>query len=265
MAFDIGSYTRKSSAVAFDDLDLESFRSDPLPAGTLRTLTYMADVEYHTVCYLRDILVTPSHTDPSVTAFMTMWNVEEFWHGEALSKVLGAHGIGLDYDHLKAVRLKRGWRDRLSPIVQSLAANVVGRDWVAVHMAWGAANEWSAITAYNRMAETETHPVLRTLLGRIAKQEAQHVAFYATQARERLAASRKARVLTRYALQQLWGPVGSGVMAESEVRHVLHHLMSGAAGRRAAAKIDDHIANLPGLNGLRIVQAALDRRGVPAG
>lgn len=264
MAFDIREYTRTSKAVEWEDLALDEFRTDPLPDATLRSLRYMCDVEYHTVCYLRDMLVTPSHQDPRVTAFMTMWNVEEFWHGEALAAVLEQHGITVDFDALKARRLKLGWRDKLDPIKQSLLANLIGEDFVAVHMIWGAANEWSAITAYNRLAELESHPVLAELLKRIAKQEAKHVAFYATQARDRLAASRKAQRLARYALRKFWGPVGSGVMAESEVRHVLHHLMSGPKGRRAAAAIDEHIAAMPGLGGLRIVQDSLDARGVPA-
>jgi hypothetical protein len=195
---------------------------------------------------------------------MTMWNMEEFWHGEALAAVLGVHGVTVDYDELKAKRLKLGWRDKLDPIKQSMMANVVGKDFIAVHMIWGAANEWSAITAYNRLAALEGHPVLAELLKRIAKQEARHVAFYATQARDRLARSTKAQKLARYALRKFWGPVGSGVMSETEVRYVLHHLMSGPDGRQAAEAIDGHIAKMPGLAGLRIVQDALDARGVPA-
>lgn len=262
MSFDIDAYTRNSRGVAWEDLAFEEFRADPLPPETLRTVRYMCDVEYHTVCYLRDMLVTPSHKDPAVTAFMTMWNVEEFWHGEALSAVLGMHGMGVDYDHLKAVRLKRGWRDKLDPIKQSLLANIVGQDYVAVHMIWGAANEWSAIAAYQRLSELDAHPVLAQLLSRIAKQETRHVAFYATQARQRLAGSRVAQKLARFALERFWGPVGSGVMDETEVGHVLRHLMSGPDGRRAARKIDEHVARMPGLAGLRIVQDALDARGI---
>lgn len=65
MAFDTREYTRTSKAVQWDDLALDEFRTNPLPAATLRSLRYMCDVEYHTVCYLRDMLVTPSHQDPS--------------------------------------------------------------------------------------------------------------------------------------------------------------------------------------------------------
>jgi hypothetical protein len=149
-------------------------------------------------------------------------------------------------------------------VKQSLLGNIVGSGFIAVHMVWGAANEWSAVAAYNRLADLEAHPVLAELLRRIAKQEARHVAFYATQARERLAKSKKAQVLARFALKNFWGPVGSGVMTDAEVKHVMGHLMGGPDGRREAAKIDAHIARMPGLDGLTIVQDALDARGIAA-
>ncbi|MCU1556346.1 MAG: ferritin-like protein [Microbacteriaceae bacterium] len=264
MAFDVGKYTATSVSVNWDDLDFEQFRSAPLPEYSLRTLRYMTDVEYHTVCYTRDLLTTPSHREKDVSAFMTMWNREEFWHGEALASLLGVHGIVVDYDELKANRLKLGWKDRLDPIKQSVAGKLVGMDFVAVHMAWGAANEWSAITAYNRMAELEENPVLAELLRRIAKQEARHVAFYTSQARDRLAKSRKAQVIARFALKNFWAPVGSSIMERSEVVHVMNHLMSGSEGRAAARKIDSHIAGLPGMTGLTIVEDSLDSLGIAA-
>jgi hypothetical protein len=264
MAFDIDRYTATSQAVQWDDLDFDAFRTDPLPPDSLRTLRYMTDVEYHTVCYTRDLLTTPSHSEPEMGAFLTMWNREEFWHGEALAAVLALHGITVDFDQLKASRLKLGWKDRFDPIKQSMLGRLVGTDFVAVHMSWGAANEWSAITAYNRMAELEEHPVLAELLRRIAKQEARHVAFYTSQARDRLAASTKAQKLTRLALSRAWAPVGSSIMPIAEVRHVMNHLMSGPEGRKAGAKIDDHISSMPGLSGLRIVQDSLDELGIAA-
>ena len=262
MAFDVDKYTSTSVSVNWDDLDLERFREHPLPEHSLRTLRYMADVEYHTVCYTRDLLTTPSHKEAEMGAFMTMWNREEFWHGEALATVLGIHGIHVDFDELKAKRLKLGWRDKLDPIKQSVIGKVVGADFVAVHMAWGAANEWSAITAYNRMAALEEDPVLAELLKRIAKQEARHVAFYTSQARERLAKSTKAQKFARFALSNFWAPVGSSIMEKNEVKHVMGHLMGGEDGRKAARKIDTAISGLPGLEGLTIVDDSLNALGV---
>jgi hypothetical protein len=264
VAFDIDRYTAQSEPVTWTDLDLEAFETDPLPPESLRVLRYMCDVEYHTVCYLRDLLTTPSHKEPEIGSFMTMWNREEFWHGEALAAVLGKHGISVDYDELKATRLKLGWKDRLDPIKQSLLGGLVGNDFVAVHMAWGAANEWSANAAYHRMAKQENHPVLAELLKRIAQQETKHVAFYATQARDRLAKSKKAQVIARFALRKAWAPVGSGISPESEVKHVMGQLFGGTEGRRLIRDIDSHIARLPGLEGLTIVESALDKHGIPA-
>jgi hypothetical protein len=73
-------------------IDFDAFTTHPLDGDTLRCLRYMHDVEHHTVCYLRDILVTRAHRDPELTAFLSMWVYEEFWHGEAIARVLAAHG-----------------------------------------------------------------------------------------------------------------------------------------------------------------------------
>ena len=264
MAFDIDKFTSTSVNVNWNDLDFDEFKSNPLPEATLRALRYMCEIEYHTVCYLRDLLVTPSHKEEEVSAFMTMWNREEFWHGEALAEVLGAHGITVDFDELKSTRLKLGWKDRLDPVKQSLMGNIIGKDFIAVHMIWGAANEWSAVAAYNRLADLEQHPVLAELLRRIAKQEARHVAFYATQARDRLARSKVAQVIARFALSKAWGPVGSSVMPPAEVTHVMGHLFAGEEGMREIRKLDEHISRMPGLDGLTIVETAMKAYGVAA-
>lgn len=262
MAFDIDRFTRESDQVDWRDLDFDSFERSPLPAQTLRTLRYMCEVEFHTVCYLRDLLVTPSRHSEQVGAFMTMWNREEFWHGQALAAVLDRHGISVRYDELKARRVKLGWRDRLNPVKQAVLGNVLGKDFVAVHMIWGAVNEWSAGAAYKRLAALEDHPELAVLLSRIAAQEAKHVAFYATQARTRLEASAKARTLARLALEHTWGPVGSTILPDEEVVHVMGHLFGGPEGRKEIDAIDKHIARLPGMQGLSIVADAMRVRGV---
>ncbi|MGO1510346.1 MAG: ferritin-like domain-containing protein [Actinomycetaceae bacterium] len=264
MAFDIDTYAEDSIPVRYEDLDMTVFHDDPLPEDSLRALRYMCDVEYHTVCYLRDLLVTPSSREGDVSGFMTMWNREEFWHGEALAAVLATHDVTVDYDELKAKRTKLGWREALSSLKQSVLAGLVGKDFVATHMLWGAANEWSAVAAYRRMADLEKHPVLAVLLRRIAQQETRHVAFYATQARERLAESEPARKVARLTLEKFWRPVGTSIMGTTEVRHVMGHLFSGPDGRAEVAKIDRHIAKLPGMDGVRVFQEALDAEGVPA-
>ena len=200
MSFDIDHYAQTSTRIRWDDLDMSTFETQPLSNDALRCLSYMSDVETHTVCYLRDLLVTPSHADPEVTVFLTMWNLEEYWHGEVLDEVLERHGVPTGPEHTRAVRSRLGWRDRLAPIRQSLLANIIGEDFVATHMAWGAINEWCAHSAYTRLIQAERHPVLTEILKRIAKQETRHVAFYNSQARDRLLRSKKAQKIARFAL-----------------------------------------------------------------
>lgn len=264
MAFDIDRYAREATAVTWEDLDYDVFREDPLSPDTLRTLRYMCEIEFHTVCYLRDMLVSPSRKDPEVGTFMTTWNWEEIWHGEALAHVLGLHGITVAFDEVKAKRMKLGWRDRVSPVKQSLLSNIVGTDFVAVHMLWGSINERSTAAGYKRLASMERSPVLVTLLRRIAAQEAKHIAFYTTQARARLQDNPRAQKLARLALRTAWQPVGSGVSSEDEVTHVMRHLFSGPEGRKEVEAIDRHVAKMPGMDGLTLVADAMEARGVPA-
>jgi hypothetical protein len=249
MAFDISEYAQTAAPVRFDDLDYAAFETQPLSAEALRCMRYMSDIESHTICYLRDLLVTPSHADPDVTTFLTMWALEEYWHGEALAKVLDVHGITTGSEHIRGVRRRLGWRDRIAPIHQAIIANVIGVDFVAVHMSWGAINEWSTHAAYTGLAERENHPVLTKLLERIMRQESRHVAFYATQAKDRLARSTRAQKLTRFALKHFWEPVGSGVTPKAETSFMVHHLFS----ERVAEQIDEKIDRLPGQAGLNLI------------
>lgn len=259
MSFDIDAYRRSTAPVAYEELDYGAFRTRPLSSGALRCLRYMCDIESHTVCYLRDLLVTPSHADPEITTFLTMWAFEEYWHGEALARVLAAHDIATGEEHIRAVRSRLGSSNWLSPVRQAVLASLVGADFIAVHMTFGAVNEWSTHAAYGRLAALENHPALTELLSRIMRQETRHVAFYTTQARERLGRSAKARRLTRFALRTFWKPVGSSVMPEAETRHLYGFLLGGEAGGQIVSRIDERVSKLPGLADLGLMTRAVAR------
>ncbi|MFV0429328.1 MAG: ferritin-like domain-containing protein [Arachnia sp.] len=260
MAFDLEKFAATSEPVKYDDLDFDSFYDNPLDEPTLRVIRYMCDVEFHTSCFLRDLLVTRSHRKDEARGFMTTWNREEFWHGEALAAVLRRHNIEVDYDELKAKRVKLGWREALGPTKQSAMSNLVGDDFVAVHMTWGAANELSATAAYRRLAEMMQHPALSPLLKRIAQQETRHVAFYTTQARGALERSAQAGPLVRVVMSKGWRPVGSGMMDAAEVKHVMGYLFTGQG--EALDKLDQSVAKLPGLEDLTIFRTAFTNLGV---
>ena len=256
MAFDIDTYKRHVRPVDIDDIDFDAFRAQPLDAGVLRCLRYMHDVESHTVCYLRDLLVTRAHRDPEMTTFLTFWNYEEYWHGEAIGRVLEAHDEHAGPDRIEPMRARITRKEAVAPLT-SMAMSAAIKDFSAVHMTWGAINEWTTQAGYSRLAQRANHPVLSDLLKRIMRQEGRHIDFYATQARARLAGSKAARRITRLALRKFWRPVGSGVMPKRETRFLIDYLFEGEEGRSMAERIDRRIDGLPGLGGLNLISGSL--------
>ncbi len=259
MTTDIDSLIQRSGRLEVDDIDFQAFRRHPLDPRTLRCLRYMHDVEGHTACYLRDLLATRAHRDPQVTAFLACWCYEEHWHGEAIAEVLRAHDEPAGRDRLEATRRRMPRRDALKPVAFTIASALTPHI-VAVHMTWGAVNEWTTQAGYGRLGAKAKHPVLSELLRRIMRQEGRHIDFYALGARQRLAASATARRLTRFALRRYWAPVGTGVMPDPEVKFLADHLFGDAEGIAAAQRIDGAVGRLPGLEGLRLVESAVDER-----
>ncbi|HEY5023713.1 MAG TPA: hypothetical protein VII76_01940 [Acidimicrobiales bacterium] len=257
MTTDIDSLIQRSERLQVDDIDFGAFRQHPLDPATLRCLRYMHDVEGHTACYLRDLLATRAHRDPQVTAFLACWCYEEHWHGEAIAEVLRAHHEPAGRDRLAASRRRMPRRDALKPVAFTLASALT-RHIVAVHLTWGAVNEWTTQAGYGRLAAKAKHPVLSELLRRIMRQEGRHIDFYSIGARQRLADSATARRLTRFALRRYWAPVGTGVMPEPEVKFLVNHLFGDAEGGAAAQRIDRSVGRLPGLEGLHLIESAVD-------
>jgi hypothetical protein len=255
--FDLERYKLMTDRLRWDDLDLEAaFAAEPLHEDDLRCLRYMHDVEYHTACYLRDLLATRAHEDSRATAFMTFWAFEEFWHGEAIAAVLRAHGEPAGDDRINPLRRGLGLRSRISPALWSFLSLGM-KDLPAVHMTWGAVNEWTTQAGYARLSAKARHPVLSELLARIMKQEGRHIDFYASEAHLRLGRSRSARKLTRWALRRAWAPVGSGVMPDDEVAFLIRYLFDDEAGEQALARIDRRIDRLPNQEGLALMAKAL--------
>ena len=260
----IDSYLSRAGRLDTEGIDLSAFADRPLSPAGLRCLRYMHDVEHHTVCYLRDLLMSPAHRDPEVTSFLACWVFEELWHGEALAAVLEAHGEPAGTPRVAALRRRRHGRDALEMATHVVGSALAGRSFVALQMTWGAIDEWTTQAGYARLAALEGHPVLSDLLKRIMKQEGRHIDYYASEARRRLAESPGARRLTRHSLRRLWRPVGSGVMPRGEVAFLVRHLFSGDDGHRTVDRIDRRVDQLPGQEGLDLVATAVDRLSVLA-
>jgi rubrerythrin len=281
--FDLDRYLRASGRVDLSTVDWRRIRDCPVTPSEARCLTYMMDIESHTVVFLRDLLATRASFDPEVTAFLSCWVYEELWHGEAFSRFLGEAGyrvppsyeqVGGDdpfpsrIDRNQWIRRKVGTKGYVSHM-GTLLGSVLFRDFVAVHMTWGAVNELTTLSAYHRIIARTEHPVLVQLLQAIIKDERRHFAFYRAQARMRLARSQQARTITRWALEHLWAPVGTGVRPQAETDFVIHSLFGDADGLVALKEMETTLADIPGLEGIRTltdaVAGAARRLGRPLG
>jgi rubrerythrin len=268
--FDLDRYLRGSRKVDLGGVEWDRVRDHPLTPSEARCLAYMMDIESHTVIFLRDLLATRAANEPDVTAFLSCWAYEELWHGEAFSRFLGEAGyeLGPDgervfgdspfpsrYARNSRIRELLGGKGAWSHVGSMVGSQLV-KDFVAVHMAWGAANELSTLQSYHRIIAKTEHPVLVQLLQAIIKDERRHFAFYRSQARRRLARSPNARKVVRWALDHVWAIVGTGVRPQAETDHVVLTLFGDADGLAAAKEMDRTMSELPGLHGLTIFQNA---------
>jgi hypothetical protein len=235
---------------------------------------YMMDIETHTVIYLRDLLATRAANDPQVTAFLSCWVYEELWHGEAFSDFLRAYGIEVPAEpklpdgstpmptrprRTAQLREQLGIGHRLA-VIPSLVGSALMRDFIALHMSWGAINELSTLTGYYQLIRRSEHPVLHQMLRRVIQDERRHFAFYRAQAKARLTGNRRAQRVVRWALRTLWTPVGAGAKSDEEVDALLLYLFGDSPeGRRAIRDLDATIEEIPGLRGLGLGQGVLDR------
>ncbi|WP_447924447.1 hypothetical protein [Georgenia muralis] len=262
-AFDVRAYTTDPREIRPTDVDLGS-----LTGLTPTTLDVVADlwrVERSLLDLLRDVLVTPAHVDPRVTAFLITWTYEQFWLAETLAAVLEANGRpAVEPPGGPLGRLRRAWDDRARPTVTAVRTNLLGADVTAAHLVTAWLDAAALDLTYRALAAEE--PRLEPLLTRAGALKARHLAFCADDAAPRLATSSGPRRLarraatrwrwpgTRYApvtaatARLLTGPVGAG---------------TGEAGPSEVglARLDATVAALPGLAGTAPVRGAVDRLG----
>jgi rubrerythrin len=234
---DIERYLDVSKRVDLNGIDFDAAAKLPVNADEIRCLTYMMDVESHTIVYLRGLLNTCAIEDPEIAAFLSCWAYEEFFHGRALRQLLRACGTAQPAPLATRVtfqELATGFLCRFTPHLS------------AAYLTWGAVQELSTLEGYGLLARRTQNPVLAELLRRIIKDERRHFSFYYNKARAHLKA-RGAQRLTSFLIRRFWTPVGEGVKAHEETNWMLQFLFSDAYGRKAAERIDSTMRQLPGL------------------
>jgi hypothetical protein len=274
--FDLDRYLRNSKKVDLSGIEWDRIAEHPLTDGDVMCLHYMMDIESHTIIYLRDLLATRAATDPQITAFLSCWVYEELWHGEAFSDFLRGYGIEEPIEprlpdgrsplptrpnRWRQLRVKAGVGNGLGLVPMTIGSIAI-RDFIAVHMVWGALNELTTLTAYHALIRRSDHPVLHQLLNKVIQDERRHFAFYRAQGRARLERSRAARRVVRWVLSSVWTPVGAGVKSQEEVDALALYLFGDSpAGFAHLREIDAPISELPGLEGLTLMQDYTEAAG----
>jgi len=251
--FDLDTYVSRSRALDLNGIAWDQVRQHPLPQEAARTLRYMQDIESHTIIYMRTLLDTRAIDDPEVATFLACWLYEETFHGLALARFMRAAGLDIECRQRSRVGIAQAIEARLTAW---LAA--AWPDFVAVHMTWGAINELTTLTGYRRLAAVTDHPILHDLLDRIVLDESRHFFFYFKQAEQRLQRPATSRI-ARTIVERFWAPVGTGVQPAAETRFLARYLFNDSEGRAAARKIDATIRDLPGFDGIPLLEAWIDR------
>ena len=234
-------------------IDWDKIPQHPIQDDILRILAYMQDVESHTVVFPRTIFSQRAVDDEIVGTFLICWLYEEGMHGRALARFLATAG------HPVATRSKRTTiMDHVDRTVTTILS-AVWKDFLALHMAWGAAHECTTIHAYQRMMRCNDHPVLNELLRRIVSDEARHFSFYMWQAERRLENPRTQR-LVRAIMNRLYVPVGTSHQPDELARWVSGYLFGGEDGYAAAQRVDRTISKLPGFSDARLLGRWLDKK-----
>ena len=145
-------------------------------------------------------------------------------------------------------------------LLPTMLGSMATRDFIAIHMVWGAINELTTLTGYYQLIRRSDHPVLHQMLRKVIQDERRHFAFYRAQGKARLeVASRGSRKLIRWIFDRFWTPVGAGVKSQEEVDALTLHLFGDSdEGREAIRDIDRTISELPGLEGLTLLEDVLD-------
>jgi hypothetical protein len=254
-AFDLDAWVARSGALNLDAIAWADVPKYPVSPAVVRTLTFMQDIEIHTIIYLRELLATRAIDDPDVVTFLACWVHEETFHGLALARFLEAAG------HPVPPRARPHGQEPMLKRLQAFGIAVASKLWpdfCAVHMTWGAINELTTLTGYRRLNLVAGHPILSELLERIALDESRHFFFYYRQAETRLRRPGAARV-ARMLVDHFWAPVGSGVGPDADLKFLARYLFAGEEGLAAARKIDETIRRLPGFEGAQLLEAWMDR------
>ena len=248
--FDVREFTRTAQGNHRESLQLGEYTSTPLSADSVRMVRYMGRLESATMEHLRNLLVTATHKDARVTAFLVTWAFEKFWIADALDAVLEANGLPRFQDEPEGkVRKRRGEvADRRGPIWRAISAIRLGVPIVAVHTTTGLVDEWITRAAYMRLAAKSKSAALGSTISMILDVHKRHQAFFDDESRRRLSDSPRAASLARKTLLTAAWPIGAVDRAEDDREFFENYVFGDAEGAKSVSEIENQVAALPGMN-----------------
>lgn len=236
----------------------------PLDKKFVPVLLYMRDVEILTDMYHEELRRTPTGKDPVIKRFMERWGVEEITHGEVIDRFLNEAGIETSKNWKTEVRQNVPKIYTFNTRIITTLTNLIGKQFTATHMTFGAINELSTAQAYRRMIELANHPVLTHILRGIMREESAHTQFYWSVAKLELKKSEFAQKMARFVVKNFWAPVGQGAKAEKDSNYTIETLFRGKEGFEwLDRKVSKHIQELPGFNGLNTISERIKQIVLP--
>lgn len=254
--FDVREFARTARGSHRGDPALTALAGTDLPADAVHLVRVLRDLERGTLGRMRNLLVTATHKDARVTAFLTTWAFEKFWIADALDAVLASAGESMQGPAADGRRRRppRERAERRGPILRAIVGNLEGVDVVAAHVTTGLVDEWITRAAYLRLGSLAAP--LERLAELVSGIKDRHIAFLAEEAERRLANRERARRLTRTAVARAAWPAGAADRPAADRSFFESIVFGDAAGRDEARAIGDRLARLPGLAGVGPTVAA---------
>ncbi|MFM9918885.1 hypothetical protein [Lacisediminihabitans sp. H27-G8] len=248
--FDVRGFARTAQGNHRETLRLDEFSTDPLSADSIRSVRYLARLESGTMEQLRNLLVTATHKDARITAFLVTWAFEKFWIADALDAVLEANGQPKSHDAAEG-SVRRSHTEsveRRGPIRRAIAGLIQGVPIIGVHVTTGLVDEWVTRAAYDRLDASSQSSALSATIATIVAVKERHVSFFDDEARRRLADDPKAVALTRTSLERQAWPLGAIDRAGEDRSFFEKSVFGDDTGRERAADIGRRVAGLPGMD-----------------
>jgi hypothetical protein len=245
-SFDVRAFAGSAQGSLRSDIDEAAFAASPLTDEVLRLLAVLARLEGATMSHLRNVLVTPTHKDARVTAFLVTWAFERFWVADALRAVVDAGGGSPRSSEGR--RMPRAAVSRRGPVRRALAGFAQGWPIVGAHLTLGLVDDWILAAAYERADEFARHEALSALIARIVAVKARHTAFFEEESRRRLACSARAGRLARRELRHSVLPIGADSVEPDDLALFRQSVFGGIRGAGLAVQLERRIAGLPHLD-----------------